>query len=121
MPVTEWIDVSDHGGVTVVTFRERRLFEDRVVRESFEQINAALASDGTPIRLCLDFAGVEIVSSSLLGKIIVLQRRIDGTKGKLRLCEMGPNVEGIFKTSNLDRLFSIDRDRRESLQSLGAK
>ena len=53
--------------------------------------------------------------SSLLSKLILLQRRVDASHGKLRLCEMTPVLQSVFRTSNLDRLFTINRDLREAL------
>ena len=115
MPTTLRIEVTETEGVQVVTFRDRLLFEDRTVREVSDQLGAALPNDGKPIRLVLDFTGVDLISSSLLGKLILLQRRVDGTGGKLRLCELSPTVQSVFRTSNLDRLFAIVRDRRGAL------
>jgi anti-sigma B factor antagonist len=115
MPVTSRIDVQEIEGVKVIRFHDRQLFDERTVREVAEQIAAALPSDGTPIKLVLDFSEVALVSSSLLSKLILLQRRIDGTQGKLRLCEMSAVVQSVFRTSNLDRLFGIDRDSRAAL------
>ncbi len=116
MPATSRIQVIDAESTLVVTFRDRLLFDDRTVRELSEQLNAALPNDGNPIRLVLDFTGVDLISSSLLGKLILLQRRVDGSGGKLRLCELSPTVQSVFKTSNLDRLFGIVRDRRAALE-----
>jgi anti-sigma B factor antagonist len=110
------IDLSEVEGVRVIRFLDRQLFDDRTVREAADQVHAATPSSG-PIRLILDFSGVDLVSSSLLGKLILLQRRVDASGGKLRLCEMSNVVRSVFKTSNLDRLFTIDRDRRESLEA----
>jgi anti-sigma B factor antagonist len=116
MPVPTRIDLSEVEGVRVIRFLDRQLFEDRTVREVADQIHAATPSAG-PIRLILDFSGVDLVSSSLLGKLILLQRRVEASSGMLRLCEMSNVVRAVFKTSNLDRLFAIDRDRRESLEA----
>ncbi|HEV3162853.1 MAG TPA: STAS domain-containing protein [Isosphaeraceae bacterium] len=116
MAVTARIDLDEVDGVRVVRFRDRQLFDDRTVREVADQILAAMAGTG-PIRMILDFSGVDLVSSSLLGKLILLQRRVDASGGKLRLCEMSNVVRAVFKTSNLDRLFAIDRDRREALEA----
>ena len=110
------IDLSEVDGVRIVRFRDRRLFDENTVREVADQVHAATPDTGA-IRLILDFAGVDLVSSSLLGKLILLQRRVDASGGKLRLCEMSGVVRAVFKTSNLDRLFAIDRDSRESLEA----
>ncbi len=111
------IEVIDTDGVKVVRFHDRELFHERTVREAADQIAEALPNDGSPIRLVLDFADVNLVSSTLLSKLILLQRRVDGTRGKLRLCELSPVIQQVFRTSNLDRLFKIDRDLRTSLES----
>ncbi|HEV3120992.1 MAG TPA: STAS domain-containing protein [Isosphaeraceae bacterium] len=110
------IDFQDQEGVRVVRFRDRQLFDERTVREAADQVYAACPTSG-PIKIVLDFSGVDLVSSSLLGKLILLQRRVDASGGKLRLCEMSSVVRSVFRTSNLDRLFTIDRDRRESLEA----
>jgi anti-sigma B factor antagonist len=111
------IDVSEVNGVKVVRFNDRQLFDERTVREVAEQIAGALPNDGSPIKVVLDFTDVALISSSLLSKLILLQRRVDASLGKMRLCEMSPVLQSVFRTSNLDRLFTIDRDQRGSLST----
>ncbi|GAC1472012.1 MAG: hypothetical protein NVSMB9_18750 [Isosphaeraceae bacterium] len=109
------VDVREVDGVKVARFQDRQIFDERSVREAAEQIAGALPNDGSPINLILDFSEVALISSSLLGKLILIQRRVDQSRGKLRLCEMSPVLQSVFRTSNLDRLFAIDRDLRASL------
>jgi anti-sigma B factor antagonist len=117
MAVTPRIQLNDADGVKVVRFQDNQLFDERTVREASDQIAAALPNDGSPIRLVVDFSDVSLISSTFLSKLILLQRRIDATRGKLRLCEMTPIVQQVFRTSNLDRLFKIDRDQRTAIES----
>jgi anti-sigma B factor antagonist len=117
MAVTPRIQVQDTDGIKVVRFQDHQLFDERAVREIADQIAAALPNDGSPIRLVVDFSDVTLISSTFLSKLILLQRRIDGTNGKLRLCEMSPMIQQVFRTSNLDRLFKIDRDLRTAIDS----
>ena len=119
MPAPERVSISDSDQVKIAKFLEPHLFDERAVREAIEQVNAALPTDGSPIRLILDFSTVNLVSSTLLSKLILLQRRIDGTRGQMRLCELSPIVQQVFRTSNLDRLFKIDRDQRTAIDSMG--
>ncbi len=118
MPPVDRINMKEVEGVKVVRFHDRQLFDERTVREIAEQIASQLPNDGSPIALVLDFSEVSLISSTLLSKLILLQRRIDGTRGKLRLCELSPVLQQVFRTSNLDRLFGIDRDLRTSLEVL---
>ena len=117
MTATPRIDVHEVDGVKVVRFHDHHLFDERTVRDVADQISACLPNDGSPIRLILDFTDVNLVSSTLLSKLILLQRRVAGSGGKLRLCEMSPIIQQVFRTSNLDRLFSIDRDQRAALET----
>jgi anti-sigma B factor antagonist len=117
MSVTPRIHVQDADGIKIVRFVDHHLFDERTVRETAEQIAAVLPNDGSPIRLIIDFSDVNLISSTLLSKLILLQRRIDGTHGKLRLCDLSSILQQVFRTSNLDRLFKIDRDQRASIES----
>lgn len=116
MPAPARIQVTDTDGIKIVRFNDQQLFDDRTVREAAEQIAVSLPSDGTPIRLIIDFSEVNLISSTALSKLILIQRRIDATRGKLRLCELSPMLQQVFHTANLDRLFAIDRDQRTSLE-----
>ncbi|MFO0909433.1 MAG: STAS domain-containing protein [Isosphaeraceae bacterium] len=117
MPTASQIDVRDVEGVKVIRFLIPQLFDERTVRDVSDQINASLPNDGSPIRLAIDFTDIALISSSMLSKLILLQKRIDATHGKMRLCEMSAVVQSVFRTSNLDRLFTIDRDLRGALAS----
>lgn len=117
MTVTSRIQATEVDGVQVIRFRDRQLFDEKTVREVADQILASLPNDGSPIRLILDFTDVNLVSSTLLSKLILLQRRVGASNGKLRLCELPPVIQQVFRTANLDRLFSIDRDQRTALDS----
>ena len=120
MPATLRVDVTEVSGVQVVSFRDRLLFDDNTVRELADQLNAVLPTGGVPIRLILDFSGVDLISSSLLGKLILLLRRIDGGGGRLILCELSSTVQAVFKTSNLDRLFKIVRDQAAAVAEIAS-
>lgn len=112
------IQIQETDGVYVVRFNDQQLFDERTVREAAEQIAIALPNDGNPVRLVIDFSDVSLISSSALSKLILIQRRIGEGRGKLRLCELSPVLQQVFRTSNLDRLFSIDRDLRSSLDAI---
>jgi anti-sigma B factor antagonist len=105
-------------GITIVRFCDQQLFDERTVREATDQIAVSLPSDGTPIKLIIDFADVTLLSSSALSKLIVIQRRVDASRGHLRLCELSSILQQVFRISNLDRFFKIDRDQRTSIEAL---
>jgi anti-sigma B factor antagonist len=117
MPAAPRITVQEESGLRIVQFQDRRLFDDTTVREVFEQLGGALPRNAATA-VILDFSNVETLSSSMLGKLILIQRRMDGVKARLRLCEMNNTVRAVFRSTNLDRLFHIDRDLNESREAL---
>jgi anti-sigma B factor antagonist len=122
MAAASRIDCSEEAGVRIVRFRDRQLFDEPTVREVTDQILAQLPkageqSSGT-FRLVLDLSGVELMSSSMLGKLILIQRRVQALQGTLCLCELSSNIQATLRSTNLDRLFKVTRDRREALEAL---
>ena len=116
MAAANRIDARDVDTVKVLRFLDKQLFDERTVREVADQIAAALPNDGSPIRVVLNFSGRRArLKFAAEQADPPACRRVDGTHGKLRLCEMSPVLQSVFRTANLDRLFSINRDLREAL------
>ena len=112
------IQVDDVDNAKVVRFNDRQLFDERTVREVAEQISIALPTDGTPIRLVLDFSDVSLISSTLLSKLILIHAGLTPRAASSASASSRPVLSQVFRTSNLDRLFTIDRDQRSSLKAL---
>ena len=117
MPAPARIAVQEEPGLRIIQFQDRRLFDDATVRDVFDQLAGALPRNASTA-VILDFVNVETLSSSMLGKLILIQRKMDGMKARLRLCEMNNTVRMVFRSTNLDRLFRIDRDVNESRDAL---
>jgi len=111
------IDVSDVDHTKVVRFHDCLLFDDKTVHEVMKQIEAILPEPGFPVNLVLDFSNVELISSSLMSKLILLRRRIHAAGGTIRLCCMSDDMQVLFRRSKLDRLFQIDREMPATIGS----
>ena len=117
MAVTPRIQVNEADGVKVVRFKTISFSTNGLCARPAIRSPRPCPMTARPIRLVVDFSDVGLISSTFLSKLILLQRRIDQTRGKLRLCEMSPIIQQVFRTSNLDRLFKIDRDQRTAIES----
>jgi anti-sigma B factor antagonist len=104
------IDVSDVDHSKLVRFHDSLLFDDKSVHEVMKQIEAILSDDGSPVHLMLDFSGVDLISSALMSKLILLRRRINACGGTIRLCCMSDDIHTLFRRAKLDRLFPIDHE-----------
>ncbi len=77
----------------------------------------SLIEQNTGIRLLIDFSSVQFLTSSVLGLLIRLSRRIFQSEGRLRLCSIDPKILEIFKITRLDKVFEIYNDRQQALEN----
>jgi anti-anti-sigma factor len=63
----------------------------------------------------LDFSGVTIIASMMLGRLIELQERLTANEGKLVICGLQPKVLHVFALTRLTGTFNIAADRTEGL------
>ncbi len=112
------LKLDSQGSISVIRFVDRHLFDDRVVRDVSEQLFRHLPAPGSPALLVVDLSGVDSLSSAMLGKLILLQRKVDASAGHLRLCGLSDSTRAVLKTTNLERLFKICSDSREAVEQL---
>ena len=56
----------------------------------------------------LDLGGLEYISSAGLGVLLKTQKRMMAAGGGLRLVNVSPHINDIFRYSGFDRLFEIE-------------
>ncbi|MBC7784326.1 MAG: STAS domain-containing protein [Burkholderiales bacterium] len=81
-----------------------------------EQLSAVVVSSGEA-RWIVDLSGAEYFGSALLGMLVNLRAKVRASRGKLALCQIGPALERVIKTSSMERLFTIVVTRDEALAS----
>lgn len=109
------IEYSDEA--VIVTFTDRRILEEKDIRALQESI-MSVVDQSENIRLVLDFANVEFLSSAVLGLLIRISKHILDRKGQLRLCNISPKIYEVFKITQLTKVFDIHSDVQSALESL---
>ncbi len=115
---TPRVNVSQDGSATVVELVDRKILDEMAIMEIGDQLNALVSAAESP-RIVLDFQNVGHMSSSALGMLITLHKRIRDKGGQLRLCSIQPSIEEIFVITRLSEIFDISESRPEALASLG--
>lgn len=67
----------------------------------------------------IDLEGVSYVSSAGLRVMLALAKQLEGSKGRLRLCAIGPAVMQVFDVAGFSKLFVIVKDRAAATQGPG--
>jgi len=103
MPVEKWSDT-----IVVAHLSDDPQFTDDVLA-----VEAAGARDAV-----LDFAGVRMVNSSNLARLLKLRKVADGRAGRLLLCSVSTQVWGAFLVTGLDKLFEFSDNVPTALATL---
>ncbi len=114
MAVYRRIEVNEVGEVTVVRFVDRKILDEAAIGELGEELFALVENDHRGA-LLLNFAEVEFLSSAALGKLITLDKKIKAAGGKLKLCNIRPQIYEVFAITKLNNLFEIKDGEDEAL------
>jgi anti-sigma B factor antagonist len=110
------IKVTQDNGVSIVELLDEEILDEGTISVISESL-FAVVDDHAPVQLLLSFFRVKHLSSSALGTLIRLNKHIDETGGKLKLCEIKKNLYEIFSITKLNKLFDIYEDRDTALKS----
>jgi len=111
------IDIQQADGVTVARFKDRRLLDEATIDLVGNELYALVDDMGCE-QVILDFSEVEYMSSSALGKLIKFHKKIQSVAGSLRLCNLKPELQKIFKVLALHKVFKIDKSLDKSLKKI---
>ncbi len=118
MPLSEYqtIDVKYVEGVAVVSFRESlAMFEGDKVETVGRELSDLADSRKEP-RILLNLCNAHFMSSAMLAHLVKLHRKLQGAKGRIRLCGLRPVIMDAFKVSQFDRIFEIFPDEAAALK-----
>lgn len=111
------MNVTQQNGVTIVELKDRKILDEMSIMQIGEQLNTLVAQSELP-KIVMDFSNVGHMSSSALGVLITLHKRIRENHGQLRLCNIQPAIYEIFVITRLNEIFQISENRQEAISSL---
>ncbi|HRX77945.1 MAG TPA: STAS domain-containing protein, partial [Pirellulaceae bacterium] len=93
---------------------DRRILDASNIEELGDELFALVEADHLK-NLLLNFTGVEFLSSAALNKLIILDKKVKSSGGKLVLCDLRQEIKEVFAITRLDQLFSISNSEQEGL------
>jgi anti-sigma B factor antagonist len=108
------IQTAKKDDIHMVLFKDKKILDDTVLDEIKSEIMTLIGKASGPDML-LDFGNVEFMSSAMLGLLGTLHRKIAAGHGRLKMCNIRPEIFQVFKLTNLDKLFSIHKDAPTAL------
>ena len=113
------LDLSEVGDVTIVRFRDARLTETRGIEETAQELFGLIENEDCR-KIIVNLASTDCMSSSALGKLIVLAKKVKARGGMLKLSNMNRDLAMVFSVTRLDSLFEIEKDERNALAAFEA-
>src|SRR3954447_19619054 len=110
------LEVEDNGEITVVNFIDRKILDEQNIQKIGEQLFSLVDELGRR-KILLNFSNVEYLSSAALGKLITLNKKVNGAGGRLVLCNIDPNIYEVFKITKLNEIIKIQKDEQAALQA----
>ena len=109
------LEVEENNDVTVVKFLDKKILDEGNIEQIGKQL-FGLVDQGGRRKILLDFVDVEYLSSAALGKLITMEKKVKATSGKLRLCNIRPEIYEVFAITRLNKLFDIHDDEPSAMK-----
>lgn len=100
-----YIEVSQNGRATIVRVLEKEMLDPIVITNVTNTLLGIVEENSPLIQLVIDFECTNYLSSSALGMLIKINKRVCQDEGQLKLCRMKPKLYEVFEICKLDKLF----------------
>ena len=101
--------------MTFVKFPGPRIISDVVIARIGEELLEVV--DGAR-KLVVDFSGVWSMSSAMIGKVTLLNKRAKAIGCKWVMCNVSPQVMGVFEVTRFNKIILILEDREAAIAKL---
>lgn len=112
----EYISVRYLDGIAIVSFAvSMAMFEgDKVQAVGLEL--ADLVDSRKEPRILLNLANAHFMSSAMLAHLVKMHKKVQASRGRLRICGLRPVILDAFKVSRFDKIFEIYPDEASALK-----
>lgn len=115
-PSQQWLKVEPLADTAVVRFLQPRILDEELIDHIGQELFRLIEQEGCR-RMVLDFARVEVVSTHMLGELLVLHKRMRAAAGRLALCEFRPSLREVFEVLKLPAVLHTYDTEDEALKS----
>lgn len=100
------LKVTRGNGICEVEFTDRKILDELCIAELQDELSRLV--EGEPgVKLLLNFANVDHLSSAALGMLITLNKRVGTAGGVLKLSDIKPQLLEVFKITRINKILNI--------------
>jgi anti-sigma B factor antagonist len=116
MALGDLYSVSVVDDIKVIAFRPTQILDALQIERMGADLKGIVDTDDVS-RYIFDFSNVTYLSSSALGMLIGLQRRVVQNEGELKLAGIHPDIMEVFRITKLDTVFDIYKTTEAALEA----
>jgi anti-anti-sigma factor len=113
------LEVEQLPQATVARFKRRTILDPAAIQAIGERLLHLAEEEGRQT-IVLNFAGVESLTSAMLGEFALLQRVLHDSGGRLAFCCVEPFLMQVFKVVRIPDWIPIYADETAALQALSS-
>ena len=113
------VDETTHPGIIVASGCRRHYIDASDIQELGSELWKLVEGKSKP-QLIFSLYGVTFLASTVLVKLITLNKKCKAAGGQLTMCDIHPDVMEIFAIPRLDQLFRFAPDLATAVQSFTA-
>jgi anti-anti-sigma factor len=111
------VEITNQDGVAIVTFKATSISDAETIAIAAGQIKDFIDKN-RPGKLIFDFAGVKFFSSQVLGLLLDVRSKLQIHGGRMAISAINPQLNRVFKITNLDKIFTFFPDRHSALLAM---
>jgi anti-anti-sigma factor len=100
--------------VAIATFGSACISDVEEITNASTQLRQYIEAN-QPRRMVFDFSGVKFFSSQVLGLLLEARARLEGLHGEVSISSLSPQLERVFRITNLDRIFRFYPDAKAAI------
>jgi anti-sigma B factor antagonist len=109
------LDIATEGNAAIASFKSACISDVAEITSASAQVRQYIETN-RPQKMVFDFDGVKFFSSQVLGLLLEARARLESQRGQVVVSSLSPQLERVFKITNLDKIFCLYPDRAAALQ-----
>ena len=106
--------------ILLVYFQEAGIIDESKI-QSLGQDMLNLVANGTHNKILLNLENVSLMSSAMIGKLILFGKKCQASQVDLRICSINENIQEVFDLMKLDKIFKVDEDEAQAMSAFQKK
>jgi anti-anti-sigma factor len=115
-----YLKVAEHGDNVVVQFGVSHINDEENIEDLGHELFLLPDQFGFQ-KIVLNMTGVEYITSSVVGKLITLHRKLHRNRGKMVISDLTPGVQDVLDASRLLSYFTHCETEQQALAILRAQ